>query len=213
MIDPDAAFERCPLIAILRGITQAEVEDHVLALMSEGFGTIEVPLNSPQPFDSIERAARVAAGAVIGAGTVLRAEDVGRVRDAGGTLIVSPNFDPRVAAAARVAGMHYVPGIATVTEAFAAIAAGADMLKLFPAEMIPAAAVKAMRAVLPVDARLLPVGGITPQTLGPYLRAGASGFGLGSALYRPGQDAPATATNARLFAKALADARAASCGH
>ena len=137
--------------------------------------------------------------AIVGAGTVLTRDQVGRVADAGGRIIIAPNFDPRVAAEARRLSLAYCPGVGTVSEAFAALEAGAAALKLFPAEMIPPAAVRAMRAVLPRETRLLPVGGIDPSTMAGYVRAGANGFGLGSALYKPGQDAAATGRRAQDF--------------
>ncbi|MCZ0960271.1 2-dehydro-3-deoxy-6-phosphogalactonate aldolase [Paracoccus benzoatiresistens] len=199
MTDFDTAFSANPLIAILRGLRPEEAADTAKALTGAGFTIIEVPLNSPEPLDSIARMVAAAPDAIIGAGTVLTPDQVGAVADAGGRIIIAPNFDPRVAAEARRRGLSYCPGVGTVTEAFAALEAGASALKLFPAEMIPPAAVKAMRAVLPRETRLLPVGGISPDTMEPYLRAGADGFGLGSALYRPGQEAATTGQQARGF--------------
>lgn len=187
MMDWNEAFGRCPLVAILRGIEPEEVTEVADALLGAGFTQIEVPLNSPRPFESISRFVRHCGDrAVIGAGTVLSPEQVRQVEEAGGRLIIAPNYNPDVAAAAVDRGLIYGPGVATASEAFAAIAAGAAFLKLFPAEMIPPAAVKALRAVLPKETRLLPVGGIGPDTMEPYQKAGADGFGLGSALYRPG---------------------------
>lgn len=208
MTDFDTAFAANPLIAILRGLRPDEAADTAAALTGAGFTIIEVPLNSPDPLDSIARMAAAVPDAVIGAGTVLTAEQVGAVADAGGRIVIAPNFDPRVAAEARRLNLSYCPGIGTVSEAFAALEAGAAALKLFPAEMIPPAAVKAMRAVLPRQTRLLPVGGIDPATMAGYRRAGADGFGLGSALYKPGQDAETTGRRARGFMaawRALAD--------
>lgn len=182
----DAAFARLPLIAILRGVRPDEVEAIGDALVAAGFTIIEVPLNSPEPFDSISRLARRLAGrAVIGAGTVLRAEEVAAVEAAGGTLIIAPNANPKVIAAAAARGLVPVPGIATPTEAFAALDAGAAALKLFPAEAASPAVLAAMRAVLPAATRILPVGGIRPDVMASWSAAGAAGFGLGSALYRP----------------------------
>ena len=198
----DAAFAANPLIAILRGLRPDEAADTAVALTGAGFSIIEVPLNSPDPLVSIARMAAAVPNAVIGAGTVLTAEQVGAVAEAGGRVIIAPNFDLRVAAQAVRRGLAYCPGIGTVSEAFAALEAGAAALKLFPAEMIPPAAVRAMRAVLPRDVRLLPVGGIGPESMAEYRRAGASGFGLGSALYRPGQDASETGARAREFTAA-----------
>lgn len=175
------------------------------ALVRQGFSLIEVPLNSPEPVESIRRAAAGFGGqALIGAGTVLRAEQVRLVHAAGARLVVAPNLDARVAAEARRLGMLYGPGVATATEAFAALEAGAGFLKLFPAEMIPPAAVRALRAVLPAGALLVPVGGIGPDSLAPYTAAGADGFGLGSALYRPGMAADAVEARAFAFREALA---------
>jgi 2-dehydro-3-deoxyphosphogalactonate aldolase len=196
----DAAFARCPLVAILRGIQPDEADAIGDALVAAGFTIIEVPLNSPRPLDSIERLARHLAGqAVIGAGTVLRAEDVEAVRDAGGTLIIAPNTDVRVIAAAVESGLVAMPGILTPSEAFTALEAGASALKLFPAEAASPDVLRAMQAVLPVDARVLPVGGIKPSSLAGWRAAGAAGFGLGSALYKPGDSAAGVAEQAQAF--------------
>ena len=199
MTDFDTAFAANPLIAILRGLKPAEAAATAAALTGAGFTILEVPLNSPDPLDSIRRMVTAAPDAIVGAGTVLTRDQVGRVADAGGRIIIAPNFDPRVAAEARRLSLAYCPGVGTVSEAFAALEAGAAALKLFPAEMIPPAAVRAMRAVLPRETRLLPVGGIDPSTMAGYVRAGANGFGLGSALYKPGQDAAATGRRAQDF--------------
>lgn len=188
----DAAFARCPLIAILRGVKPHDVEAVGEALVGAGFTLIEVPMNSPDPLDSVARLAKsLGDRAVIGAGTVLREADVAAVRAAEGSMIISPNADSRVIAATVIAGMVSLPGIATPSEAFAALDAGATALKLFPAEAASPAVLKAMRAVLPTDTRVLPVGGITPDAMAVWRKAGAAGFGLGSALYAPGM-APAT---------------------
>lgn len=204
MMNWNDAFAACPLVAILRGIAPAEAEDVAGALIDAGFRLIEVPLNSPDPLDSIARLSRrFGSRALIGAGTVLDPAQVDAVAQAGGRLIVAPNFDPRVAEASARHGMAYGPGVGTASEAFAALQAGAAMLKLFPAEMIPPPAVKALRAVLPRSAQVVPVGGITPAAMAGYLDAGADGFGLGSALYRPGMDAPAVSRNAAAFIAAL----------
>lgn len=200
----DAAFARCPLVAILRGVRPDEVEPIGDALVDAGFTLIEVPMNSPDPLDSVARLARrLGHRAVIGAGTVLRAADVQSVAEAGGTMVISPNADTAVIAATARAGMVSLPGMATPTEAFAALAAGATALKLFPAEAASPAVVKAMLAVLPKGTRLLPVGGIAPGTMAPWRAAGAAGFGLGSALYKPGMTASDVAANARAFVQAL----------
>lgn len=196
----DAALKQLPLVAILRGVKPEEVEAIAEAVYAEGFRVIEVPLNSPSALDSISRIARrMPADAVVGAGTVLSAQAVIDVEAAGGTLIVMPHADVEVIRAAKARGLFCVPGAATPTEAFAAVNAGADALKLFPAELITPTIVKAMRAVLPKDLRLLPVGGIRPDNMGPYVKAGAAGFGLGSALYSPGLTAAEAGQRARAF--------------
>ena len=198
-----AAMARCPLVAILRGVTPHEVEDIAAALVDAGFAIIEVPLNSPDPFASIERLARrFGDAALIGAGTVLDAGEVRSVREAGGTLIVSPNSDTHVIAAASDAGMVTLPGYFTPSEGFAALKAGATGLKLFPAEASTPAVLKAHRAVLPRDTPVLVVGGITPETMAPWRGAGADGFGLGSALYKPGRTAAEVGAAARAFVAA-----------
>ena len=196
--------EQLPLVAILRGITPAETEAVGDALTGAGWGLLEVPLNSPDPLRSIEAMARRHPDAIVGAGTVRTADEVKRVHDAGGRLIVCPHFDWRVVEAAGALGMVCLPGVMTPSEAFAALDAGATGLKLFPAEMVPPPAVKAMRAVLPADVLLFPVGGIAPATMAGYRTAGANGFGIGSALYKPGMDAQAVAAAARTFADAWA---------
>jgi len=205
----DQAFAECPLVAILRGLQPDEAEDVGEALVDAGFTLIEVPLNSPDPLESIARLARRFAGrAVIGAGTVLRVADVAAVRAAGGTMIISPNANVAVIAASAAAELVSLPGVVTPTEAFAALDAGATALKLFPAEGSSPTVLKAMRAVLPKTVRVLPVGGIGPDNMGPWLDAGAAGFGLGSALYKPGLSAAAVGENARAFIAALAAYRA-----
>lgn len=199
----DAAFARCPLIAILRGVRPDEVEAIGEALVESGFAIIEVPLNSPDPLDSIARLARRLAGrAVVGAGTVLRIEEVAAVAEAGGTLAISPNANPQVIAAAVDHGLVSVPGIFTPSESIAALDAGAAALKLFPAEAASPAVLKAIRAILPPATRVLPVGGIVPGALAGWRAAGAAGFGLGSALYSPGMQAADVAARARDFMEA-----------
>lgn len=196
----DACASALPLVAILRGITPAEAQGVATALYAEGFRLIEVPLNSPDPFESIARIRRALPHeALVGAGTVLRVDDIGRLLDAGGELVVMPHADTAVIRAAKAAGLLCVPGVATPTEALAALDSGADALKLFPAELITPAVVKAMRAVLPKSTRLLPVGGITPDNMASYMRSGASGFGLGSALYAPQTPSGEVAVRARRF--------------
>jgi 2-dehydro-3-deoxyphosphogalactonate aldolase len=183
------AMAQLPLIAILRGLTPAEAPAMGEALVSSGFAIIEVPLNSPEPLHSIAGLTQLFPQTLIGAGTVLNAQQVKDVHAAGGRLVVAPNFNPAVVAQALALNMVVLPGVATPTEAFAALDAGAHGLKLFPAEMISPATVKALRAVLPKAAALMPVGGITPDNMEAYRTAGASGFGLGSALYAPGKSA------------------------
>lgn len=203
------AFAECPLVAILRGIAPAEAEAVGGALVDAGFRLIEVPLNSPDPLESIGRLARrFGDKALVGAGTVLDPADVDRIAEAGGRLIVSPNTDTGVIAATVGAGLISAPGYFTPSEAFAAIQAGAHAIKLFPAEAASPAVVKAQRAVLPRHVPLIVVGGITPEAMGPYLAAGADGFGLGGALYRPGMNAGEVGARARAFVAALAEARA-----
>ncbi|WP_251878906.1 2-dehydro-3-deoxy-6-phosphogalactonate aldolase [Achromobacter sp. Marseille-Q4954] len=194
------AMAHCGLIAILRGIKPAEAEAIGLELYAAGFRLIEVPLNSPDPLDSI-RAMRAAlpTDCLIGAGTVLDPEDCARVQQAGGELIVMPHGDAAVIRAAKALGMASCPGVATPTEAYAALAAGADVLKMFPAEQLGPAVLKAWRAVLRPPIALAPVGGITPDNIAIYAQAGASGFGLGSALYKPGLSAAQVGQNARAF--------------
>lgn len=199
------AFAALPLVAILRGVRPDEAESIGAALIAEGFRLIEVPLNSPDPFTSIARLqARFGAQATIGAGTVTRLEEVERLAATGARLCISPHFDADVVRAAKAAGLVALPGVATPSEAFAALAAGADALKLFPAEAMPPAVVKAWRAVIPKSVALLPVGGVTPANMGAWRAAGASGFGLGSALYKPGMSAAEVGATARDFATAWA---------
>jgi 2-dehydro-3-deoxyphosphogalactonate aldolase len=199
----ERAFDALPLVAILRGVRPAEVEEIGAALYEAGFRMIEVPLNSPQPLESIALLSRsLPDDALLGAGTVLSVDAVHGVRDAGGKLIVMPHADTEVIRAAKAAGMYCVPGAATPTEAFACVHAGADAVKLFPAELVTPPLLRAMRAVLPADLRVLPVGGIAPDTMGEYRAAGAAGFGLGSALYKPGMSASTVGDNARAFVRA-----------
>ena len=190
-----------PLIAILRGIRPQEVPAAADALTSAGFRIIEIPLNSPEPLESLRHLAG-RTGLLAGAGTVLSTAEVEAVAAAGGRLMVAPNADREVIAAAKRLGMVALPGVATPTEAFTALAAGADGLKMFPAEILPPKAVKAWRAVLPASIALLPVGGITPESMADYLAAGANGFGLGSALYKPGMSAAELGQRAKAFAEA-----------
>jgi len=183
-----AALKQCPIVAILRGVQPDEVVAVGDALVDAGITIIEVPLNSPLPFDSIIRlSARHSGRALIGAGTVLEAADVTLVKDAGGALVVAPNFDADVVRAAKALGLATLPGVMTPSEGFAALKAGADGLKLFPAEMIPPAIVKAWRAVFDPETLMLAVGGVSVDNIRSYAEVGTSGYGIGSALYRPGR--------------------------
>ena len=207
LTDFDAAFARCPLIAILRGLKPDEAVPVGEALIDAGFTLIEVPLNSPDPLESIARpSAAWPRRAMIGAGTVLSEADVAAVAEAGGTLIISPNTNAAVIRASAARGLVSLPGIATPSEAFAALDAGATALKLFPAEGSSPVVLKAMRAVLPGSVRILPVGGIAPDNMQPWRDAGAAGFGLGSALYKPGYSAADVHARAQAFIAALAEA-------
>jgi 2-dehydro-3-deoxyphosphogalactonate aldolase len=181
------ALAALPLIAILRGVTPDESIEIGRVLIRAEWRAIEVPLNSPAPFDSIRRLSREFGGAAsIGAGTVLASEDVDRVADAGGKLIVAPNGNEAVVKRARALGLSSLPGFYTPTEAFRMIAAGADALKFFPADAAPPAMLKAMTAVLPAGVPLVPTGGIDAGNLKAWREAGATGFGIGGALYKPG---------------------------
>ena len=194
---------RLPLIAILRGVRPDEVLAIGQTLVDAGFAIIEVPLNSPEPMESIRLLAQCfGADVLVGAGTVTTPAQVTEVAAAGGRIIVMPHGDAEVIRAAKAAQLICTPGIATPTEGFAALAAGADALKLFPAEMLTPKVLKAMRSVLPKGTLFLPVGGITPETMEAYVQAGAAGFGLGSALYKPGAGAEEVGRNARAFTTA-----------
>ena len=191
------------LIAILRGLRPEEAASIGGVLYQAGFRVIEVPLNSPLPYDSIRiLRATLPADCLIGAGTVLTPEQVGLVKEAGGQVIVMPHSDPKVLRAAKAAGLYLSPGVATPTEAFAALAEGADVLKLFPAEQMGPAVVKAFLAVLPAGTALIPVGGITPDNMQVFIDAGVSGFGLGSGLFKPGMSAAEVAERADAYMSA-----------
>lgn len=195
-----AWMQPLPLVAILRGLTPQEAPAIGAALAEAGFRILEVPLNSPQPLQSIELLARALGDrCLVGAGTVLTPGQVQDVASAGGRLIVMPHADTEVIASAHAMGLRCTPGVATPTEAFAALRAGADALKLFPAEQLPPPVLKAWRSVLPPGTALLPVGGITPERMAVYRQAGAAGFGIGSALYAPGTDAAEVGRRARAF--------------
>ena len=198
-----AAQSVLPLVAILRGIRPHEAVNIGVSLVDAGFRLIEVPLNSPDPLSSIAALRQaLPAEVLVGAGTLLEVGQIGPLCDCGAELAVMPHADPALIRAAKAAGLLCVPGIASPTEAFTALAAGADALKIFPAELVTPAVLKAMCAVLPKGCGLLPVGGIKPESIKPYVEAGATGFGLGSALYKPGMTAEQTASMARQFVAA-----------
>jgi 2-dehydro-3-deoxyphosphogalactonate aldolase len=190
----------CPLIAIIRGVRPDEIEAVGGAIVEAGIRIVEVPLNSPEPFASIERLAkRFGDEALIGGGTILDPEDVKRVARAGGRIIVSPSTDTAVIKETWEEGLVSAPGFFTPSEAFAALNAGAHVLKLFPAEAASPAVLKAVKAVLPHEVPLIVVGGVKPDTMRPWLDAGASGFGLGSGLFKPGRSATEVAAAARAY--------------
>ncbi|MCA6115663.1 2-dehydro-3-deoxy-6-phosphogalactonate aldolase [Bradyrhizobium sp. WSM 1738] len=194
---PFPAMNR-PLVAILRGVRPEETEGIVTALLDSGMTAIEIPLNSPDPFRSIEIAVKLApAGTLIGAGTVLTLDDVARLHDVGGRLMVSPNVDSEIIASARTRGMVTMPGVFTPTEALLAAKAGASSLKFFPASVLGAAGITAIRAVLPADLMIAAVGGVSDTNFADYTKAGIVAFGLGSSLYKPGMTAAQVADRAK----------------
>ena len=197
-------LDECPLIAIIRGVTPDEAEAIGAAIYDAGIRILEVPLNSPDPVQSIERlAGRFGEQMLIGGGTVLKWSEVHDIKAAGGCLIVSPNTHAEVIAATATEGLVSCPGYFTPSEAFVALEAGATALKLFPAEAATPDVLKAHRAVLPKDTTVLMVGGIQPDNMRPWLDAGAAGFGLGGGLYRPGQSAADTFAKARTYVEAV----------
>ena len=199
-------LDECPLVAIIRGVTPDEAEAIGEAISEGGINIIEVPLNSPEPLKSIEKLAkRFGDRVLVGAGTVLKTEDVARVRDAGGRIIVSPDTNLDVISAAAGAGLVASPGYFTPSEAFAALRAGATALKLFPAEGASPAVLKAQRAVIPADVPILAVGGIKPDNMRGWIDAGATGFGLGGGLYKPGQSPGETLDKARAYVAGLSN--------
>jgi 2-dehydro-3-deoxyphosphogalactonate aldolase len=197
-----AHMDRLPLVAILRGLSPEEALDVGRATVNAGFHILEVPLNSPDPLRSIQILAAAFPNVLVGAGTVTTAQQVRDIKASGGQLIISPHLDDNVVCETVNLGLISLPGVATPSEAFKAIALGAHGLKLFPAEMISPAVVKAMRAVLPGHIRLIPVGGIGTHNMADYRKSGASGFGIGSALYAPGKSAQAVGESAAAFVKA-----------
>lgn len=197
-----AAVRQLPLVAILRGLSPGEANAVGDAIVEPGFRLLEVPLNSPQPYESIALLRARFPQALVGAGTVLSVAQVHQVREAGGELIVSPNFNAEVVAEAARLGLVCLPGVMTPTEAFGALAAGATGLKLFPAELASPSVVKALLAVLPSGTPLMPVGGITPSNMTEWRAAGATGFGIGSSLYKPGKEASAVRDTAMAFVAA-----------
>jgi 2-dehydro-3-deoxyphosphogalactonate aldolase len=195
-------MDSLPLLAILRGLKPEEALGVGQAIVNAGFHILEVPLNSPDPLRSIQILAEAFPNALVGAGTVTTAQQVRDIKAAGGQLIISPHLDDNVVCEAVNLGLISLPGVATPSEAFRAVALGAHGLKLFPAEMISPAVVKSMRAVLPTSVRLIPVGGIGIHNMADYRKSGASGFGIGSALFAPGQSAQAVGESAAAFAQA-----------
>ena len=201
----NAHMDALPLVAILRGLKPEEALEVGHAIVNAGFHILEVPLNSPDPLRSIQILAEAFPNALVGAGTVTTAQQVRDIKAAGGQLIISPHLDDNVVCEAVNLGLISMPGVATPTEAFHAIALGAHGLKLFPAEMISPSVVKSMRAVLPGHVRLIPVGGIGAHNMANYRQCGASGFGIGSALYAPGKTVQAIGESAAAFVRAWHD--------
>jgi 2-dehydro-3-deoxyphosphogalactonate aldolase len=203
-MDLRAWLDQCPLVAILRGIRTAEAESICSALQRAGVCIVEVPLNSPSPLDSIAILSRVCGSRMlIGAGTLTDPSQVGEVAAAGGRLIVTPHADTAIVRAAKQAGLFAVPGFFNPTEAFALLQAGADAIKLFPAEVLGPPMLKALRAVLPRSAIVIPVGGIGADQVAPWMAAGALGLGVGSSVYKPGDDAPTVEAKARALVAAV----------
>lgn len=197
----NAHMDALPLVAILRGLKPEEALEVGQAILNAGFHILEVPLNSPDPLRSIQILAEAFPNALVGAGTVTTAQQVRDIKAAGGQIVISPHLDDNVVCEAVNLGLISMPGVATPTEAFRAIALGAHGLKLFPAEMISPSIVKAMRAVLPSHVRLIPVGGIGAHNIADYRQCGASGFGIGSALYAPGKTVQAIGESAAAFVR------------
>ena len=197
-------LRQLPLIAILRGMKPEDAPWVLETLVAAGFRILEVPLNSPRPLESLTYlVGHAPSGVLIGAGTVLTEAEVAGVAATGAKLMIAPNCSAPVIAAAKARGLFALPGVATPTEAFTALAAGADGLKMFPGELLPPAAVKAWRAILPKEALLVPTGGVTPANVAAYRAAGADGFGIGSALYQPGMSRDELAQKAAAFVAAI----------
>lgn len=206
------SLDALPLIAILRGLKPDEAVEVGEAIVAAGFRCLEVPLNSPEPLDSIRRLRQALDGrALVGAGTVLNVAATHEVADAGGQLIISPNTNVDVIRETKTLGLLSLPGFFTPSEAFAALDAGADALKLFPAEIAGPKGLKAVRAVLPAATRVYPVGGVDPDSMSAWRSAGASGFGIGSAVFKPGQSAEQVARQAAEFVVRWCDLKPTSC--
>lgn len=206
------SLDALPLIAILRGLEPDEAVEVGQAIVAAGFRCLEVPLNSPEPLDSIRRLRKALDGrALVGAGTVLSVAAARAVAEAGGQLIISPNTNVEVVAETKTLGLLSLPGFFTPSEAFAALDAGADALKLFPAEIAGPKGLKAVRAVLPAETRIYPVGGVDPDSMSAWRSAGASGFGIGSAVFQPGQSAEQVARQAAGFTVQWCDLQSTSC--
>ena len=202
-MDVKAWLARCPLVAILRGVQPAEVESIGFVLERAGISIVEVPLNSPNPLESIATLSRCFGGRMlVGAGTVIKTSQVAEVAAAGGQLIVTPHADTAIVRVAKQAGLVAFPGFFNPTEAFALLDAGADAIKLFPAEVLGPPMLKAMLAVLPKGTIVIPVGGIDAQSIAPWMSAGALGLGVGSSIYKPGDDAVGVEKKARALVAA-----------
>ncbi|HET6218615.1 MAG TPA: 2-dehydro-3-deoxy-6-phosphogalactonate aldolase [Acidobacteriaceae bacterium] len=203
-MDVRAWLERCPLVAILRGVQPAEAESICSALERVGICIVEVPLNSPKPLESISLLSQsFGSRMLVGAGTLTAPSQVGEVAAAGGQLIVTPHADTAIVRAAKQAGLFAFPGFFNPTEAFALLEAGADAIKLFPAEVLGPAMLKALRAVLPKSVIVIPVGGVDANQVAPWMAAGALGLGVGSSIYKPGDDARAVEVKARTLIEAV----------
>jgi 2-dehydro-3-deoxyphosphogalactonate aldolase len=203
-LDVKAWLQRCPLVAILRGIQPAEAESICSALEKAGICIVEVPLNSPKPLESIAILSQTfGSRMLIGAGTLTEPSQVGEVAAAGGRLVVTPHADTEIVRAAKAAGLFAIPGFFNPTEAFALLQAGADAIKLFPAEVLGTLMLKALRAVLPKSTIVIPVGGVDKEQIAPWMAAGALGLGIGSAIYKPGDDARTVEAKAQALMKAV----------